>query len=176
MPQHPDRRPDPEELLRRVQAEERRQRLGRLKVFLGYAPRVGKSYRMFAEGRRRAERGEDVVVGAVQGQATPEIQEILSRLETIPPVIERHAGRIYEVMDLAAIFRRQAAATRSAGRTSATCSTAASPSSPPSTSSTSAKSRPKSSASPANGPPTAFPKNSSSMPTRSKWWTRRPTP
>jgi len=106
MPQHPDRRPDPEELLRRVQAEERRQRLGRLKVFLGYAPRVGKSYRMFAEGRRRAERGEDVVVGAVQGQPTPEIQEILSRLQMIPPVIERHAGRIYEVMDLAAIFRR----------------------------------------------------------------------
>jgi two-component system sensor histidine kinase KdpD len=107
MPQLPDqRRPDPEALLRRVQAEERRQHRARLKVFLGYAPRVGKSYRMFAEGRRRAERGEDVVVGAIQGQATPEIQEILSRLETVPPVIERHAGRIYEVMDLAAIFRR----------------------------------------------------------------------
>ncbi|MGA2143927.1 MAG: hypothetical protein ABSH49_03070 [Bryobacteraceae bacterium] len=106
MPQHTDHRPDPEELLRRVQAEERRQRLGRLKVFLGYAPRVGKSYRMFAEGRRRAERGQDVVVGAVQGQPTPEIQEILSRLQMIPPVIERHAGRVYEVMDLAAIFRR----------------------------------------------------------------------
>jgi len=89
-----------------VQAEERRQHRARLKVFLGYAPRVGKSYRMFAEGRRRAERGEDVVVGAVQGKPTPEIQEILSRLEAVPPLIERHAGRIYEVMDLAAIFRR----------------------------------------------------------------------
>ena len=52
------RRPDPEELLRRVQAEERRDRRGRLKVFLGYAPRVGKSFRMFDEGRRRKERSE----------------------------------------------------------------------------------------------------------------------
>ena len=47
----------------RVQAEERREGRGRLKIFLGYAPRVGKSLRMFDEGRRRKERGEDVVVG-----------------------------------------------------------------------------------------------------------------
>jgi hypothetical protein len=52
-----DRRPGPEELLRRVQADERRERRGRLKVFLGYASRVGKSFRMFDEGRRRKERG-----------------------------------------------------------------------------------------------------------------------
>ena len=58
-----DRRPNPDELLRRVQAEERRERRGRLKIFLGYAPRVGKSLRMFDEGRRRSERGQDVVVG-----------------------------------------------------------------------------------------------------------------
>ena len=78
------RRPDPEELLRRVQAEERRERRGRLKVFLGYAPRVGKSFRMFDEGRRRKERGEDVVVASIQGDITPEIQAILSQLEVIP--------------------------------------------------------------------------------------------
>jgi two-component system sensor histidine kinase KdpD len=47
------RRPNPDELLRRVQAEERRERRGRLKVFLGYASRVGKSFRMLDEGRRR---------------------------------------------------------------------------------------------------------------------------
>jgi two-component system sensor histidine kinase KdpD len=74
-----DRRPDPEELLRRVQADERRERRGRLKVFLGYASRVGKSFRMFDEGRRRKERGQDVVVGALQSQITPDVREIQTK-------------------------------------------------------------------------------------------------
>ncbi|MBI4893591.1 MAG: universal stress protein [Acidobacteria bacterium] len=59
-------RPSPEELLRRVEAEAGHRRLGRLKVFLGYAAGVGKSLRMFDEGRRRKSRGQDVVVAAVQ--------------------------------------------------------------------------------------------------------------
>jgi two-component system sensor histidine kinase KdpD len=100
------RRPDPEELLRRVQAEERRDRRGRLKVFLGYAPRVGKSFRMFDEGRRRKERGEDVVVGSVQGEVSPDIQGILSQIEIIPTIPEHYAGREYQVIDLPGIFRR----------------------------------------------------------------------
>jgi two-component system sensor histidine kinase KdpD len=106
MANRPDQRPDPEELLRRVQAEERRAGRSRLKVFLGYAPRVGKSLRMFDEGRRRKLRGEDVVVGAVQGNVTPDVQEIVSRLEVVPSIREQHAGRLYEVIDLATLFRR----------------------------------------------------------------------
>ncbi len=101
-----DRRPSPEELLRRVQADELRERRGRLKVFLGYASRVGKSFRMLDEGRRRAERGQDVVVAAVQPNPTPDIAAILRRLEVIPTITERHAGREYEVLDVAALFRR----------------------------------------------------------------------
>src|SRR5215468_2238864 len=58
---------------------------GRLKVFLGYASRVGKSYRMLDEGRRRKERGQDVVVASMQKAETPDIQELLSRFEIIPP-------------------------------------------------------------------------------------------
>jgi two-component system sensor histidine kinase KdpD len=104
-----DRRPNPEELLRRVQEDERRESRGRLKVFLGYASRVGKSYRMFDEGRRRHERGQDVVVGAVQSSVPPEIQAILDRLEIIPTITERHAGREYRVLDVAALFRRHPA-------------------------------------------------------------------
>src|SRR6516225_10700629 len=79
-----DRRPNPEELLRRVEADERRERRGRLKVFLGYASRVGKSLRMFDEGRRRRERGQDVVVGAVQRVVAPEIAAVLNRLDVVP--------------------------------------------------------------------------------------------
>jgi two-component system, OmpR family, sensor histidine kinase KdpD len=106
MPAPEERRPNPDELLRRVQANERRERRGRLKVFLGYASRVGKSFRMFDEGRRRKERGQDVVVGAVQSDVPPEVREILARLDVVPTIHTAHAGRMYEVMDLTALFRR----------------------------------------------------------------------
>jgi two-component system, OmpR family, sensor histidine kinase KdpD len=94
-----DRRPDPEELLRRVQADETREKRGRLKVFLGYASRVGKSFRMFDEGRRRKQRGQDVVVATVQGRLTPDIQEILAHFEVVATLPD---GAI----DLPALFRR----------------------------------------------------------------------
>jgi len=106
MPSVDNCRPNPEELLRKVQADERRESRGRLKVFLGYASRVGKSLRMFDEGRRRKERGEDVVVGALQSGVTPDIQEVLRHLEIIPTIPTKHAGRDYDVMDMAALFRR----------------------------------------------------------------------
>lgn len=77
-------RPDPDLLLRQVQAEERRARRGRLKVFLGYSSGVGKTFTMLDEGRRRRERGEDVVVGAVQDKRPPEADAVLARLEVIP--------------------------------------------------------------------------------------------
>lgn len=93
-----DRRPTPDELLRRVQAEEHREHRGRLKIFLGYASRVGKSLRMFDEGRRRKERGEDVVIAATQNDIDGSRPETISRLETIPPL----EGAI----DLPAVFRR----------------------------------------------------------------------
>ncbi len=93
-----DRRLNPDELLRRVQLEERNARRGRLKIFLGYAPRVGKSLRMFDEGRRRKERGQDVVVAAAQVDITGSVREIVCALEVIPSV----DGAI----DLPAVFRR----------------------------------------------------------------------
>ena len=101
-----ERKPSPEELLRRVQAEERRARRGRLKVFLGYASRVGKSFRMLDEGRRRKERGQDVVVGVVQSPVTPDLQALLDKLEVVPTIREQYGGRTYEVLDLATLFRR----------------------------------------------------------------------
>ena len=73
-----ERRRTPEELLRLVQAEEdARKGRGKLKVFLGYASGVGKSFRMVDEGRRRKERGEDVIVGAIQPPTSPEVQAVL---------------------------------------------------------------------------------------------------
>ena len=75
---------------------------GRLKVFLGYASGVGKSFRMFDEGRRRKERGQDVVVGATQTKIAPEIEPLLASLEVIPTLVIKGMG----VMDVAAIHRR----------------------------------------------------------------------
>src|SRR5438093_10395718 len=77
-------RRDPERLLEQIEKEERREKRGRLKVFLGYASGVGKSVKMLAEGLRRRERGEDVVVGAVQPKSSPEIDRLVAEHEVIP--------------------------------------------------------------------------------------------
>jgi two-component system, OmpR family, sensor histidine kinase KdpD len=98
-----DQRRDPEKLLIQAEAEEAMQRRGRLKVFLGYAGGVGKSFRMLDEGRRRHERGEDVVVGAVQADSPPRVKDLLSKMEVIPLRIV--AGT--PVMDIEAILQRR---------------------------------------------------------------------
>ena len=82
--------------------EETTQARGRLKVFLGYASGVGKSYRMFDEGRRRKERGQDVVVGAVQAKLPPEVEPLLSSLESVPTLTIKGVP----VIDVDAILRR----------------------------------------------------------------------
>ena len=97
-----DRRPDPEQLLRQLQADEKDQRRGRLKVFLGYAGGVGKSFRMLDEARRRQARGEDVVVGAIQPKVSAEVGALLEKM----PVIPLHAINGVPTMDLEAILHR----------------------------------------------------------------------
>jgi two-component system sensor histidine kinase KdpD len=99
------RRRTPDELLQQVQAEEDYERRGRLKVFLGYASGVGKSFRMLDEGRRRKERGQDVVVGAIQPSTPPEIESLLRKLEVIPL---REVDGVF-VMDTQAILKRHPA-------------------------------------------------------------------
>lgn len=78
------RRKTPEDFLRECQAEEAVAQKGHLKIFLGYASGVGKSFRMLDEARRRHERGEDVVVGAVQPHVPPEVEPVLRKLEVMP--------------------------------------------------------------------------------------------
>jgi two-component system, OmpR family, sensor histidine kinase KdpD len=76
---------------------------GRLKVFLGYAPGVGKSFRMFDEGRRRRDRGQDVVVGALQPKVPAEIQPLLTSLEIIPTLNIKSVP----VVDVQSILQRR---------------------------------------------------------------------
>ena len=76
---------------------------GRLKVFLGYASGVGKSFRMLDEGRRRRERGQDVVVGALQSKIPPDIEPLLDSLVVIP-TLHAKGG---QAMDVSAILARR---------------------------------------------------------------------
>lgn len=99
------RRKTPEEYLHEAEAEERAQRKGYLKIFLGYASGVGKSFRMLDEARRRRERGQDLIVGAVQPQVSPEVQALLQNLEAIPL---KNAGQ-GTAIDVEAIIRRHPA-------------------------------------------------------------------
>jgi two-component system sensor histidine kinase KdpD len=96
-------RPDPEELLRQIQAQEEHDARGRLKIFLGYAPRVGKSLRMFDEGRRRRKRGQDVVIGIIQSKGSDELENLIREFEVVPPL--RIDGR--ETIDVEAILGRR---------------------------------------------------------------------
>ncbi len=98
----PNVKPTPEQLLQQLEAEDEHQTGGRLKVFLGYAAGVGKSFRMLDEGRRRFERGQDVVVVAIQPKLARDVAQTMSRLEVIP--LKEVNGTA--VMDMPAILRR----------------------------------------------------------------------
>ena len=95
-------RPDPEELLRQIQAQEAHENRGRLKIFLGYAPRVGKSLRMFDEGRRRKKRGQDVVVGTIQLKGADDVAGLIREFEVIPAL---RVGDV-ETLNVEAVLRR----------------------------------------------------------------------
>jgi two-component system sensor histidine kinase KdpD len=95
-------RPDPEQLLREVQAQELSQKRGRLKVFLGYASGVGKSLKMMDEARRRRTRGEDVIIASSQENLPVEVQSLLHHLELLPQ--KRSAGGL--VLDVEGLLRR----------------------------------------------------------------------
>ncbi|MFJ7077509.1 ATP-binding protein [Streptomyces sp. NPDC098781] len=82
-------------------------RPGRLKVYLGAAPGVGKTYRMLDEGRRRAARGADVVVGFAECHGRPGTEAMLDGLETVPRARCAHRGAAFEEMDLAAVLARR---------------------------------------------------------------------
>jgi two-component system sensor histidine kinase KdpD len=79
------RRKTPDELLRECQLEEAEAaRTGHLKVMLGYASGVGKTFRLLDEARRRRERGQDIVIGAIQPKVPKSVEPLLNKLEIIP--------------------------------------------------------------------------------------------
>ena len=96
-------RKSPEEWLR-ASGEEKSG--GRLKVFLGYAPGVGKTFSMLSEGIRRRSRGEDVVIGVVETHGRSGTAELASKLEQVPRREVEYKGTLFSEMDIEAIIAR----------------------------------------------------------------------
>jgi len=100
-----DNRPSPDALLKEVQKEEGKS--GRLKIFLGYSPGVGKTYSMLEEAHLLKRRGDDVVVGVVETHRRPETTELLTDLEVIPCKSADYKGITLEEFDLDAVLARK---------------------------------------------------------------------
>ena len=77
-------RPNPDELLERVNEEEKQQRRGKLKIFLGYVAGVGKTFAMLEAAHQRKDEGINVVVGYVETHGRKDTEELLKGLEIFP--------------------------------------------------------------------------------------------
>jgi len=100
-----DARPSPEALLESAERETR----GRLKIFLGAAPGVGKTYEMLMSGRARLSEGVDVVIGVVETHGRKETEALVDGFEVIPRRMVEYKGRVLDEMDLDGILARQPA-------------------------------------------------------------------
>src|SRR6476646_1291004 len=101
----PDQRPSPEALLEAARREERRS--GRLKIFVGAAPGVGKTYEMLQQARARKQDGYDIMVGVVETHGRKETQALLDGLEIVPRKRLDYKGQWLEEMDLDAVIARR---------------------------------------------------------------------
>jgi len=100
-----EQRPSPEALLAQAQREE--SATGKLKIFVGAAPGVGKTYKMLEEARAKRRDGVDVVIGLVETHGRPETEALLAGLDVIPRRRVEYRGRTLEEMDLDAIVARR---------------------------------------------------------------------
>lgn len=100
-------RPNPDELLARVQAESARAHRGRLKIFFGYAAGVGKTYAMLDAAQDERKQGVDVVAGYVEPHGRAETEALLEGLETLPFLMVPYRGVTVREFDLDAALKRR---------------------------------------------------------------------
>ncbi|MFJ5489345.1 two-component sensor histidine kinase, partial [Hansschlegelia beijingensis] len=98
----PAARPSPESFLPAAKREGR----GRLKIFFGAAPGVGKTFEMLREAQAARREGVDVVAGVVETHGRLETEALLSELETVPPVEVTYRGRALKEMDVDGVLKR----------------------------------------------------------------------
>ncbi|HTR05868.1 MAG TPA: sensor histidine kinase KdpD, partial [Paraburkholderia sp.] len=100
-------RPDPDELLDRLQRDEEKSQRGRLKIFFGASAGVGKTFAMLQAARRRKDEGADVVVGIVETHGREETLALIEGLEVIAPARIEYRGRLLAEFDLDAALARK---------------------------------------------------------------------
>jgi len=100
-------RPDPDELLSRIQRDEEKLQRGRLKIFFGASAGVGKTFAMLQAGHRRLEEGDDVVIGVVETHGRRETLALLDGLEVLPLTEYAYRGRALREFDLDAALVRK---------------------------------------------------------------------
>jgi two-component system, OmpR family, sensor histidine kinase KdpD len=103
----PDTRPNPDDLLVRVQAQEHQQTRGRLKIFLGYAAGVGKTFAMLEAAHQRRAEGVDVVIGYVETHGRAETEARAAGLEVMPRRTVEYRGTTLTEMDVDAVLARR---------------------------------------------------------------------
>lgn len=106
-PDNDEIRPSPEAMLKLAQAEEVTAELGKLKIFLGYAAGVGKTYAMLEAARQRRADGRDLLVGYVESHGRPETDALLNGLELLPRREVSYQGVKLPEMDLDAVLARK---------------------------------------------------------------------
>ncbi len=100
-------RPDPDQLLARLTAEAAQTQRGKLKIFFGASPGVGKTYAMLAAARRLARQGVDLVVGVVETHGRSETAALLRGLEVLPLKASTYKGHELREFDLEAALNRK---------------------------------------------------------------------
>jgi two-component system sensor histidine kinase KdpD len=98
-----DVRPNPEQFLAMLREQQR----GRLKVYLGFAPGVGKTFEMLQEGHRLRKQGVDVVIGIVETHGRADTAAMVGGLEQVPRRKVEYRGVVLEEMDLDAVLKRR---------------------------------------------------------------------
>ncbi len=102
-----EHRPDPDELLKNIQSEEHSR--GKLKIFLGYAAGVGKTYAMLEAAHQRREQGIDVVAGYVETHKRAETEELVDGLDVLPRKQVEYRGVTLPEMDVDEVIKRRPA-------------------------------------------------------------------
>ncbi|MBK8822208.1 MAG: sensor histidine kinase KdpD [Anaerolineales bacterium] len=102
-----EQRPDPDELLKNIQSEEPNR--GKLKIFLGYAAGVGKTYAMLEAAHQRKIQGIDVVVGYVETHKRAETEELVEGLDVLPRKQVEYRGVALPEMDVDEVIKRRPA-------------------------------------------------------------------
>ncbi len=101
-------RPSPEAMLKAARAEEQEKKRGRLKIFLGYAAGVGKTYAMLKAAGQQKQEGRDVVAAYVESHGRPETDALIDGLETIAKARLEYQGVQLPEMDIDAALQRKA--------------------------------------------------------------------